>query len=196
MNHGIDQGTHGSTGADTESPSITDILGSKAVLPGESIDEYKKARRLIIQELVAKSPLQLYLAEKMLDGLWWMRRYEEQKRFVIADAMVDFIVGRLSGKVTDEKRAELTQVVLNDALSPWLAEILSKKDLTVNADVKLTRVAEVKLTHLGEDGGFGTAYVDPGAVRGDSGVVSARQEHQRDCQGAWGVAQHGARAPA
>ena len=44
---------------------------------------------------------------------------------------------------------------------------------TVNADVKLTRVAEVKLTHLGEDGGFGTAYVDPGAVRGDSGVVSA-----------------------
>jgi len=43
----------------------------------------------------------------------------------------------------------------------------------VNADVKLTRVAEVKLTHLGEDGGFGTAYVDPGAVRGDSGVVSA-----------------------
>ncbi len=67
---------------------------------------------------------------------------------------------------------------------------------SVNADVKLTRVAEVKLTHLGEDGGFGTAYVDPGAVRGDSGVVSARQEHQRDCQGAWGVAEHGARAPA
>lgn len=47
----------------------------------------------------------------------------------------------------------------------------------VSADVKLTRVAEVKLTHLGEDGGFGTAYVDPGAVRGDSGVVLAGEEN-------------------
>ncbi len=74
--------------------------------------------------------------------------------------------------------------------------LTNNQDPIVNADVKLTRVAEVKLTHLGEDGGFGTAYVDPGAARGDSGVVSARQEHQRDCQGAWGVAEHGARAPA
>jgi len=77
MNHEIDQNAHGLSGNDPEAPSITDILGSKAVLPGESIDEYKKARRLIIKELVAKSPMQLYLAEKMLDGLWWMRRYDE-----------------------------------------------------------------------------------------------------------------------
>jgi len=131
MNHGIDQNTQGSSGADAESPSISDILGSKAVLPGESIDEYRKARRLIIKELVAKSPMQLYLAERMLDGLWWMRRYEEQKLFVIADAMVDFIVGRLSGKVTDEKRPEFLHTVLSDASSPWLAEILNKKDLTI-----------------------------------------------------------------
>ena len=131
MNHGIDQNTQGSSGADAESPSITEILGSKAVLPGESIDEYRKARRLIIKELVAKSPIQLYLAEKMLDGLWWMRRYEDQKLFVIADAMVDFIVGRLSGKVTDEKRPEFLHTVLSDASSPWLAEILNKKDLTI-----------------------------------------------------------------
>ena len=131
MNYGIDQDTHGSSGTDPESPSITDLLGSKAVLPGESIDEYKKARRLIIKELVAKSPMQLYLAEKILDGLWWMRRYEDQKRFVIVDAMVDFIVGRLSGKLTDERRPELMHVVLNEASSPWLADVLKKKDLTI-----------------------------------------------------------------
>ena len=68
--------------------------------------------------------------------------------------------------------------------------------IAVDADVKLTRVAEVKLTHLGENGGFGTAYVDPGAVRGDSGVVSAGQEHQGYRQGAWGVAEHGPGPPA
>jgi hypothetical protein len=53
--------------------------------------------------------------------------------------------------------------------------------MIVSADVRLTHIVEVKLTHLVEDGGFGTAYVDPGAVRGDSGVVSTGQEHQRDC---------------
>jgi len=68
MNHGIDQNTQGSSGADAESPSITEILGSKAVLPGESIDEYRKARRLIIKELVAKSPMQLYLARRCWMG--------------------------------------------------------------------------------------------------------------------------------
>ena len=85
---------------------------------------------------------------------------------------------------------------VQNGLSRNMLAALGVLSVVVNADVKLTRVAEVKLTHLGEDGGFGTAYVDPGAVRGDSGVVSARQEHQRDCQGAWGVAEHGARAPA
>lgn len=132
MNHDINQDTHGSSAEEPEPPSITDLLGSKAVLPGESIDEYKKARRLVIKELVSKSPLQLYLAEKMLDGLWWMRRYEEQKRFVVADAMVDFIVGRLSGKITDHHRPGLVDVVLNDASSPWLTDLLKKKDLTID----------------------------------------------------------------
>ena len=44
----------------------------------------------------------------------------------------------------------------------------------VGADAKLTHVAEVKLPHLGNDGGLFAANVDPGASSGDSGIGSAR----------------------
>lgn len=60
-----------------------------------------------------------------------MRRYEEHKRFVIADAMVDFIVGRLSRKVTDHYRAESIDVVLNEASGPRRTDILKQRDLTI-----------------------------------------------------------------
>jgi hypothetical protein len=63
----------------------------------------------------------------------------------------------------------------------------------VSADVKLTHCAEVKVTHLGEDGGLlGRRHVDPGASSGDSDIGPARRVDSAD-QSAYGaVAQHGA----
>ena len=49
----------------------------------------------------------------------------------------------------------------------------------VSADVKLTHCAEVKVTHLGEDGGlFGAADVDPGASSGNT----SNGPKGRECQ--------------
>jgi hypothetical protein len=62
----------------------------------------------------------------------------------------------------------------------------------VNADVKLTPVAEVEVTHLGEDGGFEAADADSGASSGDTGVSKAGAWGSSDRAGVGGVAQHGA----
>ena len=60
--------------------SISALLGVMQVLPGESEEVYRRGLLAAIAELGAKTLLQVYLAEKMFECLWWMRRYEEQKR--------------------------------------------------------------------------------------------------------------------
>ena len=53
--------------------------------------------------------------------------------------------------------------------------------LGVAADCNLIHLDEVKVDHLGEDGGFGTADVDSGASSGDTGVEASGLEHSSDC---------------
>ena len=72
--------------------SISALLGVMQVLPGESEEVYRRGLLAAIAELGAKTPLQVYLAEKMFECLWWMRRYEEQKRAALIDAMADLLV--------------------------------------------------------------------------------------------------------
>jgi hypothetical protein len=60
--------------------SISSLLGVVQVLPGESEEVYQSGLIATIAELGAETPLQIYLAEKIFECLWWMRRYEEQKR--------------------------------------------------------------------------------------------------------------------
>jgi len=62
----------------------------------------------------------------------------------------------------------------------------------VSADVILSRLAEVKVDHLSEDGGFGTADADSGASRGSTGIKASGQEHSSDRARAWIVARDGA----
>jgi hypothetical protein len=63
----------------------------------------------------------------------------------------------------------------------------------VSAEVKLTHPAEVKLTHLGEHGGFLSRLdVEPGAVSGDSRFEEAGSVHPADRARDRLVAQHGA----
>ena len=56
--------------------AISSVLRSKPVLPGESQSDYQRGLTQLIAELEAKSVLQIYLAEKIYDCLWWIRRYE------------------------------------------------------------------------------------------------------------------------
>jgi hypothetical protein len=71
-----------------KSPSqISNALGASQILPGESAEKYYHGLASTIDELGAKSMLQIYAAEKIFQCLWWMRRYETQKRSSIIKVM-------------------------------------------------------------------------------------------------------------
>lgn len=82
--------------------------GAPPLLPGESEQGYLIGRHGAIQELGARTPLQLYLAEKIFDCLWWMRIYETQKRATLVRAMVDHLIGNVVGGV---RRLEITKAI-------------------------------------------------------------------------------------
>ena len=72
---------------DVAAPSLTRVLGLVPILPGEPADLYRISLETLIEELGARSVLQVYLAEKIHECLWWMRRYEEQKRATVIEGM-------------------------------------------------------------------------------------------------------------
>jgi len=68
--------------------AISTLLGTEVpILPGESPEEYTRGLAATIQELDAATPLQQYLAQKMFDCMWWIRRYELQKRQTVIRKM-------------------------------------------------------------------------------------------------------------
>jgi len=79
---------------------ISQIFGPIKLMPGESEADYRAGLIGTISELGAATHLQIYLAEKIFQCLWWMRRYEVQKQATIVNAMVDL----LTRHDTDKKR--------------------------------------------------------------------------------------------
>ena len=67
---------------------ISQIFGPIKLLPGEYEAVYRAGLAGTINELGASTHLQIYLAEKIFQCLWWMRRYEVQKQSSIVNAMV------------------------------------------------------------------------------------------------------------
>jgi hypothetical protein len=86
--------------AEDPSSKISKILGATQLLPGESAEIYLKGLQSTLQELGAKTPLQEYIAEKIFQCLWWMRRYEAQKRSSIVMAMVGVVTDFMTPKAT------------------------------------------------------------------------------------------------
>ncbi len=78
---------HSAEQDDLETPSISGILGVTPVLPGEPADAYRAGLAAMVEELEANTVLQVYIVEKIYDSLWWIRRYEDQKRITIIDEM-------------------------------------------------------------------------------------------------------------
>ena len=70
---------------------ISQIFGPIKLLPGESEAVYRGGLAGVINELGASTHLQIYLAEKIFQCLWWMRRYELQKQATIVNSMVDLL---------------------------------------------------------------------------------------------------------
>jgi hypothetical protein len=83
-----------------DSSLISKIFGPIRLLPGESEDVYNAGLLGTIKELGATTHLQTYLAEKIFQCLWWMRRYEIQKQAALVNGMVDL----LTRHDTDKKR--------------------------------------------------------------------------------------------
>ena len=84
--------------------SISDIVSTDPVLPGESRALYDACLRSVISELKATTALQIYLAEQIFDCLWWMRRYEQQKRDTILREMANKLdIGSHSRKISEIK---------------------------------------------------------------------------------------------
>ena len=80
---------------------------SMHLLPGESHDLYMKCFHATVSELGAATELQIYIAEKIFISIWWMRRYENQKRALIIKGMVD---AHLGSNGQTELRVKLTNL--------------------------------------------------------------------------------------
>lgn len=83
--------------------TISEVLGVDPLLPGEPAADYQQGLEDLIAELGAKSVLQVYLAEKIYECLWWIRRYEQQKRAVIIAEMGIVINGGSTLSVTEDQ---------------------------------------------------------------------------------------------
>ena len=114
-----------------DSSRISKIFGPIRLLPGESEDVYNAGLVGTIKELGATTHLQTYLAEKIFQCLWWMRRYEIQKQAALVNGMVDL----LTRHDTDKKRR--TAITLNLQEGFWdgkeMKELIETNGFTLDS---------------------------------------------------------------
>jgi hypothetical protein len=68
---------------------LSDFTASASpVLPGQSPEQYQTGLQSLITELQAQTPMQVYLAQKMFDCMWWLRSYDLAKHSAIAEMMI------------------------------------------------------------------------------------------------------------
>ena len=70
---------------------ISQIVGGNFILPGENAQQFHKAYAQALVELGAHTQLQIYLAEQIFHSMWWIRRYELQKRASLISEMVKIL---------------------------------------------------------------------------------------------------------
>lgn len=107
-----------------KTPSISQLLGTVPTLPGESSDQYQQSLQALLEELEATTVLQVYVAEKIHDCLWWIRRYEQQKRATIVAEMAAITKGHFSNHVTD-KQEYVRDMLMQNKTSAQLQQILA-----------------------------------------------------------------------
>jgi hypothetical protein len=70
---------------------LSDFTSASPVLPGQSLEQYQTGLQSLIAELQAQTPMQVYLAQKMFDCMWWLRSYDLAKHSVIAETMISIL---------------------------------------------------------------------------------------------------------
>lgn len=107
--------------------SISEVLGVEPVLPGEPEHGYREGLQDLIAELDAKSQLQIYLAEKIYECLWWIRRYEDQKRAAIIAEMGVQVSGVMQHMMSAQQIANqmyLREVLLKNTVDEMSESII------------------------------------------------------------------------
>jgi hypothetical protein len=113
--------------------SLSAVINATPVLPGESAQEYQDALAQTVQELDATTPLQIYLAEKIFDCLWWMRRYERQKRAALLHQMVELLSAGSTDLQAKGAKSKLLAALSTNQTPPLLQKALDDKDFTLES---------------------------------------------------------------
>ena len=109
--------------------SISSLLGPAPVLPGESTKLYHGGVVAAVHELGAQTPLQVYLAEKIFECLWWMRRYEHQKHASVAAEMAALLEPG-EGPAVQEMRAMAMELIMSDEGGDALLAAMDRHNLS------------------------------------------------------------------
>ena len=132
------------------SQHLKTLAGSTAVvIKGESQQEYDQGREATIRDLGAQSPLEVYLAEKMFDCLWWIRRLDVMRVDVIRDGMVQAID-------YFHRNAQIRELIAKEAWDdPAMKEALDKSELTADTLTAAGMIkAEKSLESIDRQTGF------------------------------------------
>jgi len=113
------------------SSPIMQILGSRPVLPGESREVYQQGLVATIKELDAATPLQIYLAEKIYECLWWMRRYENQKRATLIHSMAVILETDKYARGVSELQAWVMDALYTNRIDDEFNRLLDEHNLTM-----------------------------------------------------------------
>jgi hypothetical protein len=101
------------------------------VLPGESQAVYQQGLLATIQELGASTPLQVYLAEKIYECLWWMRRYENQKRATLINTMAGILETDKYARGVSDLQAWVMEALYANRIDDEFNELLGEHNLTM-----------------------------------------------------------------
>jgi len=103
---------------------ISQLIGASPVLPGESEEVYQYGLVATVQELGAITPLQIYLAEKIHECLWWMRRYENQKRATLIRNMAELLDPQHFGRDVSDVEAWAMDALFANRLDDAFIKVL------------------------------------------------------------------------
>ena len=125
--------TSNSNSLQVATSTISQLIGVSPVLPGESESMYQQGLVATVKELGAQTPLQIYLAEKIYECLWWMRRYENQKRATIIRNMASALDPDNLQLAISEIEAWVMEVLFTNGVDDEFHDLLKEHNLTLDS---------------------------------------------------------------
>ena len=115
-------------------PSKSSGIGlSEPTLPGESAVEYQQGLVQLIEQLEATTVLQIYLAEKIYDCLWWIQRYQQQKRMTLITEMARQLQNDILRSDLTSSGAKLREDLVASQMSGRLRSALKENNHTLDS---------------------------------------------------------------